>query len=112
MITAKIIVATTVVGKSAVLAAPYATGVTVSIIGARAIRPYVIQTTEEKLAQFIQEEAIELLQVKTELSTCLMKYKSDCQRDSLGCPIACQDIADTFIILAGQDEYDKIIKKI
>ena len=89
-----------------------ATKIGLGISGARIARPYVIQTTEEKLIQFNKVEAAELHEVKTNFTTCFMKHKYDIQRDSSGCPTACEDIAFTFAILAGQGEFDRVIKSI
>ena len=98
------------VANAFVVATPYAHGVSYGISGARALRPYVIQTIEEQLADFLKKEAAELAKEKTKLSKCLMNHKSDSQRDSSGCPTLCEDIAFTFAILAGQDEFDKVMK--
>lgn len=102
----------TSVANAFVVVTPYAQGVSYGISAGRIVRPYVIQTTQEQLDQFFKKEADELVKIKTELNTCFMKHTSDKQRDSSGCPTACQDIAFTFAILAGQGELDKIIKNI
>lgn len=98
------------VANAFVVATPYAQGVSIGVSVGRAGRPYVIQTTEEQLADFLKKEAAELTKARTELSKCLVKHKKDSQRDSSGCPTACEDIAFTFAILAGQDEFDKVMK--
>ena len=86
--------------------------ISLGISGACVVRPYIIQTTEEQLAQFNKVEAAKLHEVKTKLSRCFIKHKADSQRDSSGCPTACQDIAFTFAILAGQNEFDRVIKSL
>ena len=102
--------AVVVAGEAFIVAAPYAQVVSFSITGGRIVRPYIIQTIDEKLAEFLKAEVAELTKAKTELSKCLVKHKKDSQRDNSGCPTACEDIAFTFAILAGQDEFDKIMK--
>lgn len=49
---------------------------------------------------------------RKKLSRCLTQHKADSQRDRSGCSTACQDIAFTFAILAGQNEFDRIIKSL
>lgn len=86
--------------------------ISIGVSGARTVRPYIIQTLEEELVQLIKDEAAELLEEKTQLSKCLLKNKVNLQRDSSGCPLACQDIAFTYAILAGEDEFNKVIKSL
>lgn len=86
--------------------------ISIGVSGARVARQYIIQTTEEQLTQFKKAEIAELHEVKTKLSRCFTQHKADSQRDSSGCPTACQDIAFTFAILAGQNEFDKVIKSL
>lgn len=100
------------VANAFVVATPYAKGVSYGISAGRIVRPYVMQTTQEQLDQFLKKEADKLAKIKTELSTCLMKHKFDTQRDSSGCPMACEDIAFTYAILAGEDEFDKVMKSL
>ena len=86
-----------------------ATKIGLGISGAYIVRPYVIQTTEEKLAQFNKSEAAELLEEKNKLSKCLVKNKANSQKGSLGCPLICQDTAYAFALIAGQNELDRML---
>ena len=100
----------TSVANAFIVATPYAQGVSFGVSAGRAARPYIIQTIDEQLVELLKAEAAELFKEKNNLIKCFIKNKADTQKDSLGCPTACEDIADTFAILAGRDEFDKVMK--
>lgn len=87
------------------------TKIGLGISGAKVVRPYIIETTEEKYKKLITSENTELLKIKTNLAHCLMKNKNEVHRTNLGYPKSCKDMADTLAILVGQDEFDQRIKK-
>jgi len=103
------VAAGTSVANAIVVATPYAKGVSFGVSAGRVARPYVIQTTDEQLAEFLKAEAAELLEEKTKLSKCLVKNKTSSQRDTLGCPMDCQDAAYAFALIAGQNELDRML---
>ena len=69
-------------------------------------------TAQEELDQLLKEEAAELLQTRIELIKCLVSNKLEPKTSGLGCPMACEDIAFAFALIAGQDELDRVIKSL
>jgi len=67
-------------------------------------------TNVEELEKLLKEEAKELLQARIEFIKCLLNNKSEPKTSVFGCPMACEDIAFAFALIAGQDELDRVIK--
>ena len=90
------IVSTTVVGK--VSAAVTITNVAI---------PYVSQTTEEKLNALLKDRNLKLSKSKKEFVRCLVKNKTNTQKDTSGRPVACDEAALRYALTAGISELDK-----
>lgn len=72
-----------------------------------AIRPYIIETTEEKLNVLLEERALKPFKVKTEFIHCLKANKINSQRDASGRPTACDEIALRYALTVGISELNQ-----
>jgi len=93
----------------AVAAAPVATAINIAIPVARAGRPYVYLTKEEKLNELLKRDIAELSDARTEFRNCFMKNKSNSRRNTLSIPSASEEAAFDFALLVGQEEVDKMM---
>ena len=78
------------------------------------IYEYTFPTEEQKAIQEVKTAAaienINFIDAKVKLRNCLMKSKSDCEKNSSGCPAGCEELAQNLIELGHQDEVDRMIK--
>ena len=72
----------------------------------------IAMTAQEELDQLLKEEAEELLQTRIEFIKCFITNKLEPRTSGLGCPMACEDVAFAFALIAGQDELDRVIKSL
>ncbi len=63
------------------------------LTAAQWVRPYVLQTTEEKLTELLKQRAEKPTKSKTEFVSCLIKNKADSPRNASGRPVVCEDAA-------------------
>jgi len=55
-------------------------------------------------------EKIKLFEARNRLRECFMKHKSGCEKNALGRPADCEELAQIFASLGGQDEVDGMTK--
>ncbi len=106
--TAKAAAAGTAIKATAVAAAPVATGISMGLSGAQAVRPYIFPTTQEELNSKKQQDASEIMRTRTKLRSCIIRNKSD--QAILNIPSTCEEVALMFAILEGQEAVDELIR--
>lgn len=90
------VVPTTTVGK-----------VSLGITAAHYARPYVLQTTEEKLNVLLKEKASRPVKTSTELVDCLKSNRHTYPRNKSGIPVACEKEALFYAIDSSVPELNK-----
>lgn len=83
-------------------------GTTLTVI--KHTRPYIIQTTEEKRDQLLEEKAQEQYTKKDEFITCLRQNKFGSARNAAGRPSACEEMAYAYAFVAGNAELNRRTK--
>lgn len=78
------------------------------------IYEYTFPTEEQKAIKEAETAAaienINFIDAKVKLRNCLMKSKADCEKNSSGCPTACEELAQNLIALGYQDEVDRMTR--
>ncbi len=95
---------------TAIASTTIATKVGLGLMAVKVARPYVLQTTEEKLRALLKEKASRPAAAKDEFIKCLKAHKKDLERNSLGRPEACEEAALLFAFSAGMVELDRRTK--
>ncbi len=85
--------------------------ISLGLSAAQLARPYVLQTTEEKLKALLEEKAAKPAKAKAEFISCLKTNKSSTQRNSSGRPEACEEAALLYAFSAGVAELNKKTKQ-
>jgi hypothetical protein len=83
--------------KAAIMAAgPVAGKINKVIFAARLGKAAIYSAPQEKLSAMVQEEIVEFAKVKEELRNCLVKNQDTQQKNALGIPSACEEVAMAF----------------
>ncbi len=73
-------------------------------------RPYIFQTTKEKLKDLVNEKALEASKAEMEFIHCLKENRIFSPRNDAGRPTACEDIAFSYALVAGHAKLDQRTK--
>ena len=90
------VVPTTTVGK-----------IGLGLTAAQSARPYVVQTTEEKLNRLLEEKALKQINSKIEFISCLKANKANSLRSASGRPEVCEEAALFYALSFSASELNK-----
>jgi len=71
------------------------------LTAAQYVRPYIVQTTEEKRDQLLKEKQQKQYTAREEFITCLKQNKFGSVRNAAGRPSVCEDMALAYALVAG-----------
>ncbi|AXK61167.1 hypothetical protein C0J27_05555 [Candidatus Chromulinivorax destructor] len=78
------------------------------------IYEYTFPTEEQKAIDKAEAAAaienINFIDAKVKLRNCLMNSKSNCEKNTSGCPTDCEELAQNMIALGHQDEVNRMTK--
>lgn len=78
------------------------------------IYEYTFPTEEQKAIDKAEAAAaienINFIDAKVKLRNCLMNSKSNCEKNTSGCPTDCEELAQNLIALGHQDEVNRMTK--
>lgn len=96
-----------VLGSNCVIPTSTVGKIGLGLTAAQMARPYILQTTEEKLNELLKEKASRSARTKDEFISCLKANKTDSPRNVFGRPCACEDAALIYAFNSSVAELNK-----